>query len=345
MKGIILILMTGILLAGVNVFAADGDLIVNGKVGIGTTAPQVSLDIAASDNNPYAGNTLARITNTGTTGGILNLVGGGVGARTFSLMSSGSSNVIGAGKFEIGDFAGKSYLTVVGNSGNVGIGTATPGARLEVNTWASVAPPGINPILNLIGGYAGNNTQGHSIDFHINTLGYYPASRIVSTMSTGGGGELQFHTSSWYPTTPAAARMTITSGGNIGIGTTSPSYTLHVNGSAYSSGGWSGSDIRWKKNINPIENALESVLILQGVNYEWRVDEYKDKNFDEGKQIGLVAQDVEKVLPELVRTDNEGYKAISYEKLTAVLVEAIKEQQKKIAELEDKINTLEKDRK
>lgn len=216
-------------------------------------------------------------------------------------------------------------VTIRGN-GNVGIGTTTPGAKLEVNTWASYAPPGINPLLNLVGGYAGNNGQGHSIDFHINTLDYYPASRIISTMSTGGGGELQFHTSSWYPTTPAAARMTITSGGNVGIGTTSPGYTLTVNGSSWtSSGAWSGSDIRWKKNVMPLNAVLGKILKLNGVNYEWEKDKFKAINFSDGKQIGLIAQDVEKVFPELVRTDDEGYKAVSYERLSVLLMKAVQE--------------------
>lgn len=269
---------------------------VNGNFGIGTTIPGYKLDVQ---------------------GGQINASGG--------LCISGSC------KTDWSQVGGASQWTTSGsniyyNTGNIGIGTTTPGAKLEVNTWAGSAPAGFNPILNLVGGYVGNNTQGHSIDFHINTLDYYPASRIVSTMSTGGGGELQFHTSSWYPTTPAAARMTITSGGNVGIGTTTPSYTLTVNGSSWTSNGaWSGSDIRWKKNIMPINATLDKILKLKGVNYEWGKDKFKAINFSEGKQIGLIAQDVEKVFPELVRTDNDGYKAISYERLSVLLMKAMQE--------------------
>jgi len=64
---------------------------------------------------------------------------------------------------------------------------------------------------------------------------------------------------------------------------------------------------------------------LQGVSYEWKTEEYPDFGLTEGKQIGLVAQDVEQVLPELVSEDKDGYKSVSYTKLTAVLVEAVKE--------------------
>ena len=87
----------------------------------------------------------------------------------------------------------------------------------------------------------------------------------------------------------------------------------------------SSSDGRWKKNIRPLESSLDKISNLQGVSYEWKVDEYPDFGLMEGKQIGLVAQDVEKEIPELVSEDKDGYKAVSYTKLTAVLVEAVKE--------------------
>ncbi len=85
------------------------------------------------------------------------------------------------------------------------------------------------------------------------------------------------------------------------------------------------SDIRWKKNVQPLKSSLASVSALQGVSYEWKTEQYENLPFKEGRQIGLVAQDVEKVLPELVVEDKDGYKAVSYAKLTAVLIEAVKE--------------------
>ena len=113
-----------------------------------------------------------------------------------------------------------------------------------------------------------------------------------------------------------------------------------MSGSAYSTGGWIGSDERWKKNITPFEESLDKVNQLQGVSYEWKVDEYPDQGFTEGKQIGLIAQDVEKLIPEIVHTNDNGYKSISYEKLTAVLVEAIKAQQAQIEDLKARISAL-----
>ena len=129
----------------------------------------------------------------------------------------------------------------------------------------------------------------------------------------------------------------------VGIHTVNPSYTLHVNGSFWAnSGPWTPSDVKWKMNVKPLENSLDQVMKLQAVSYDWRIEEYKNMHFETGKQVGLIAQEVEKILPELVREDKEGNKAISYEKFTAVLLEAIKEQQKQISHLQEKIQEMEK---
>ncbi len=92
------------------------------------------------------------------------------------------------------------------------------------------------------------------------------------------------------------------------------------------------SDIRYKKEIHPLKSSLEKVLQLQGVTYEWDKDKVHGAGYKNGNQIGLIAQEVEKVLPELVHTDKEGYKTLSYDKLGPVLIEAMKEQQSMIKE-------------
>ncbi len=113
--------------------------------------------------------------------------------------------------------------------------------------------------------------------------------------------------------------------------TASPgSYALYVAGSAYCTGSWGGSDERWKKDIEPLRGILPQIVKLQGTSYNWRTDEYPEMNFEDRKQIGLVAQDVERIFPDLVRTDDKGYKAVSYEKLPVLLLEGIKEQQKQL---------------
>jgi hypothetical protein len=117
--------------------------------------------------------------------------------------------------------------------------------------------------------------------------------------------------------------------GNIGIGTTpSGGYKLEIAGKLKTSGVNESSDVRWKKDILTLDSSLLKILALRGVTYRWRVDEFKDKNFETTPQIGLIAQEVEKILPQLVETDKEGFKAVEYSKIVAVLIEAIKEQQK-----------------
>ena len=93
----------------------------------------------------------------------------------------------------------------------------------------------------------------------------------------------------------------------------------------------------------PLTHALDAILQLQGKTYHWK----EDTAFTNKQDIGLVAQEVEKVFPELVAEDEQGYKGIAYSKLTAVLIEAIKEQQGQMTEREARftaqITTLEKE--
>jgi len=90
------------------------------------------------------------------------------------------------------------------------------------------------------------------------------------------------------------------------------------------------SDGRYKEDIHPLEASLDKLMQIQGVSYAWKMEEVKGVGYKKGRQIGLIAQEVEKVLPELVQTDAKGYRTLSYDKLVPVLIEAIKEQQKDI---------------
>jgi hypothetical protein len=83
------------------------------------------------------------------------------------------------------------------------------------------------------------------------------------------------------------------------------------------------SDARFKQEVTPITDALSAILSLRGVSYVWRQD-IPGHNFDKGRQIGFIAQEVEKVLPELVHTGSDGYKSVAYPNVVPVLVEAIK---------------------
>lgn len=111
---------------------------------------------------------------------------------------------------------------------------------------------------------------------------------------------------------------------------------LNVNGTIYNS------DVRYKKNILIIDNSLDKLMKLRGVVYEMRVDQFPTLSFESGQQMGLIAQEVEKVVPEVVSTNNEGFKSVDYAKLVPLLIESIKEQQKLINEIKLQCLALEK---
>ncbi|WPU63720.1 tail fiber domain-containing protein [Peredibacter starrii] len=123
--------------------------------------------------------------------------------------------------------------------------------------------------------------------------------------------------------------------GNMGIGDSSPTYKLDVAGDinsttrlriagtqvCTSAGCTASSDRRLKENIRPLDNALDKILMLQGVEYD-----YKDKaKFGDKHQVGVIAQEVEKIYPEVVITDPKtGMKSVAYDHLVAPLIEAVK---------------------
>jgi len=99
-------------------------------------------------------------------------------------------------------------------------------------------------------------------------------------------------------------------------------------------------DARFKKNITQVENALDKVLAIDGVTYNFRTDEFLNRNFPTKSQLGFLAQNVEEVIPQVVKTDAYGYKSIDYSKLTALLNEAIKEQQSQINVLNTELKSV-----
>ncbi|GEM_PF-5215912 len=94
------------------------------------------------------------------------------------------------------------------------------------------------------------------------------------------------------------------------------------------------SDYRFKRDIVPLNGSLDKLSRLQGVSYYLRTKEFPAMAFSAEKQIGFIAQDVEQVYPELVRTDKQGYKSVTYASMTPILVEAIKELKARIEQLE-----------
>ena len=124
--------------------------------------------------------------------------------------------------------------------------------------------------------------------------------------------------------------------GNVGVGTTSPTEKLHVIGNALADAHTTPSSRRWKTNIQTIENPLEQVQRLRGVTYDWK---------ESGKHdIGLIAEEVGEVIPEIVAYEENGVdaKSVDYSRLVAVLIEGMKAQQVEITELRQSQNELQK---
>ncbi len=125
---------------------------------------------------------------------------------------------------------------------------------------------------------------------------------------------------------------------NLWVWIASATQKLHVNGTALATAWNTTSDIRKKENIYPIKNSLEKISNLRWVNFTWKESKKQDS--------WVIAQDVEKIFPEFVTTDSEWYKSVDYGKLTAPLIEAVKElkkeNEKKDKQIEDLIKRVEK---
>ena len=87
-----------------------------------------------------------------------------------------------------------------------------------------------------------------------------------------------------------------------------------------------------EKKYFTTKNNIEKLKKIKGVSYYWAIEDYPEKNFTDKKQIGVLAQDVQAVFPELVLKDKQGFLSVNYSALIAPLIEAFKEQQKQIEE-------------
>ena len=221
---------------------------------------------------------------------------------------------------------GKERLVINQASGNVGIGTSSPSQLLNLegpNSPRVIVTDTTNTVTTEIGAQ----------DIH----------GFVGTLS---GHDLRILTSN-------DEKMRITTSGNVGIGTITPADKLDVFGGDIRVGsggigcvkdsggtaiaGTCVSDMRLKKNIVPASDLLQKVTQLQPVYFQWKSDEYPEFHFGTETEIALVAQDVEKIMPELVTVRDDGYKAIHYEKLSFLMLQAIKELKEQNDELKQLI--------
>ena len=137
-----------------------------------------------------------------------------------------------------------------------------------------------------------------------------------------------------YFNTTGGGLVVLNNAGNVGIGTTNPTERLHVSGNILATGNiTANSDISLKDNITPIPNALDKVLQIRGVTFN------RNDIEDNPRHAGVIAQEVEKVLPEVVSEGEDGIKSVAYGNMIGLLIEAIKEQQEQINMLKEKLES------
>ncbi len=295
-----------------------------GNVGIGTSSPENKLHIVGSASEP-----------------ILNVVqyGSFRALRVFSLNAcaiwveyTGNhgmriSDADGHGIYvenaggdgihvnNAGDWAG--YFNGPGYfSGNVGVGTSSPEERLDVDGTAKMT--GFKMPTDADSGY------------------------VLTSDSAGVG--------TWQPAAAVADNgWTISAEniyssvlGSVGIGTTSPGYKLDVAGEAHATSFPTSSDARLKTNVRQLANVLEKIEKIRGVSFDWNSKYESMGRSSERREIGVIAQEIEAVFPELVSTwGDEGYRAVDFGRLTGVLIEAVKELRAENRALRQRIEALE----
>jgi len=284
------------------------------------------------------------------------------GAATFTLNTDGANGTIAMNVAPIGvpgtavTYANtlvldkdKAYTT-----GSLGVGTSTPSTKLEVTgtakvtdlqvttgtdlgqntrTGTSVSTGDVNLQVGynrtgngaskiLLYGSAGSSATGFT------TIQKESSNNGNLTISDNGTGVFYLTKNNAtgtmrFQTGGANDRITILADGKVGINTVTPSATLQVNGSVIGVSFNTSSSLRYKKNVKPLQGALSIVSKLNAVRFDWKETEKSE--------IGLIAEEVEKILPEFVLKNDSGEpEAIDYGKLTSVLIGAINELQDKL---------------
>jgi DNA-binding beta-propeller fold protein YncE len=308
-----------------------------GKVGIGTTAPSQRLEVAGQVYSNYGGfrfpdNT---VQTTAFTGG--DNLGNHMATQQLVLASAGLRFADGTQQttaFTGGDNLGNHTATqnlnlasyqLVGNGGtqgvsvssggNVGIGTTAPVAALHIDGAEGTSTTAVGVTL---GGGSSSNPN-----IELRSVGRTP---YIDFAETSG---VDFTT------------RLISQGGTLNVAyggaASQPTYLFKVNGGLQCTSLNQTSDARLKTQVRPLTGALASVLALRGVRYRWNALGVQRGGTAGAEQVGLLAQELEQVYPELVSTDAQGYKAVNYAQLTPVLLEALKEQQLQIRVLQDQV--------
>lgn len=310
-----------------------------GNVGIGTSSPSFKLDV---NGTVRIANTL-RIDGYDTSGAQRAIGFGGNTLNTNpTIYSNGSYLVIttatGQPLYLNGDSNGP---VLMNGSGNVGIGTTSPTVRLHIeNGNSTYTSPSSNNVPSIyIHNTNGSSTSAHAIlalrtytggggnpfiSFDINGVRGY-------AMGIDNADDDKFKINYGWSSLTSDTKITLQYNGNLGVGTTAPAYLLDVSGTIRATGDVIAySDARVKENVSTIEKAIEKIKALRGVSYT-RTD-----SEDKSEKIGVIAQEVLEVLPQVVQQDENGNYSVAYGNMVGILIEAVKELTARIEQLENK---------
>lgn len=293
------------------------------QTGIGTTAPVNKFEVFAQKADPATSGAAAN-------GNIR--VGAYPGTHVLDLGMSSTATYSWLQSRDRLAYGTYNFLALNPLGGYVGIGTSAPLSTLTVGNAGGTVSGEItlNPTTTQYEGGQINfkkSLTGSTVDWIIDQYGSTASDarlRIFNTIELNG--------------------IVIKENGFIGMGNATPTVRLQVTGDIIANSIAGSSDIRFKKDIAPIENPLAKVMQLRGVNFNWNTSAYPQRMFSEKRTMGFIAQEVEKVVPEIVQSENtiEGYKSVQYDKVVALLVEAVKAQQKQIQQLKREVKKLKK---
>ncbi len=354
---------------------AQGNITTYGKIGMGTANPQFPLDLtgrmrirAEEGKNETPGIWMHRLSNTGLPPFFLGLANdsvfgiystGGIDWNGFTMnnrtglvsMNQGVKFPSQLGRFTIrkdpSQAAGESagiWLNRNDNSGGAAfVGLANDN---QVGLFGN-AGAGWGLTMNTATGHVGIGLNGAAAQVPLqfsNALGLTKISLYRGAYGDVGigayGGELRLQND--IPNGKVSMGVLQTNGtfSELAKAERNGAYAFSIWGSLWANGTTYASDGRFKKNIEPLQESLDKVLQLQGVSYQMKADEFPNAHFDSATQVGLIAQDVEKIVPEVVTEGPNGYKAIDYAKLVPLLIESIKAQQVMLLKQQAEINEL-----
>ncbi len=271
----------------------------------------------------------------------LGLYNTAVGAQSFTSNTTGNYNTALGYKTDVLS-SGLNYATALGSKAHVAVSNAlvlggTGDAYVKVGI-GTAAPENLLDIVSPASSDA--DVRVLSPDAHKSSLKLFESGNYGYEFQYNGNND---KLNLWSRTFAGneGIRMTWLKNGNVGIGTQTPSYKLQIgiagDGSQARANAWNTfSDKRWKTNIVLIDNPLKKLQSINGYYYNWK------NGTDKSTQVGVIAQEVEKVLPEIVSTDDEGYKSLDYSKLAPLLIEAVKQQQQIISKQNEQILQLQK---